>query len=113
MFAKNTFRYITNSSILALSFNAAEKIEWLEISHTGNICGKALVLLRAFKSLIPGEVTDGGIKHLANFPNLKYVRLENLPGVRRPEEALKYLEEHLPNCEVDYADLKKDEETDE
>lgn len=57
---------------------------------------------------VSGDITDGGVKHLINFPNLKYLRLEHLPGVNRPEEAYEYLKTHLPRCQIDYVDIQKD-----
>jgi len=77
--------YIENPAMTSLTIYCKEALEWLEVSDNGN-------------------VTDRGLYELAMLPNLKYLKLENLPGVNKPKEVLVKLQQGLPNCVIDYPD---------
>lgn len=77
--------YLTDESMGHLVFNTKDRIEWLELSDNGN-------------------VTDAGVKHLRKLSKLKFLKLENLQGVRNPSEVLERLKKDLPCCEIVYND---------
>ena len=52
-----------------------------------------------------GNVTDAGVAHLKKLSKLKYLKLENLPGVKNPKKVFEKIKSDLPNCEIIYSDL--------
>ena len=51
-----------------------------------------------------GNVTDAGVAHLKKLSKLKYLKLENLPGVKNPKNVFERIKGDLPNCEIIYTD---------
>ena len=79
---------VTNPSMTSLSINCEKSLEWLEVSYNGNI-------------------TDRGLLELKLLPNLKYLKMEKLPGVQKPQKVLEELQEALPNCVIEYPDAEE------
>jgi H+-transporting ATP synthase F0 complex subunit s len=55
------------------------------------------------------DVSDSGLLSLASLQNLKTLLLYDLPEVRNKTETFATLKAALPNCEIDYKDIKKEE----
>jgi H+-transporting ATP synthase F0 complex subunit s len=53
-----------------------------------------------------GNVTDQGIKSLAQLKNLQKLRLFDLPSVNNGEECLQHLKSNLTKCDIDWSDFK-------
>lgn len=84
-------RYITDESIPRLVFITKDQLEWLEVSDNGN-------------------VTDASIVHLGKLSKLKYLKLEDLPGVTSPKDVFEKLKISLPNCEILFDNFSSSDE---
>uniref|UniRef100_A0A131XHG4 Putative atp synthase h+ transporting mitochondrial fo complex subunit s factor b n=1 Tax=Hyalomma excavatum TaxID=257692 RepID=A0A131XHG4_9ACAR len=107
----------TDSSIMEIGFpylKGLNHLRSINLTRCNYLEDQALQMLQLRKDSLEevrviscGNVTDCGVKSLAELTKLQYVELFDLPGVRDRQGVLKHFEEMLPTCKVDFPDVNE------
>uniref|UniRef100_A0A023FNL8 Putative atp synthase subunit s mitochondrial n=1 Tax=Amblyomma cajennense TaxID=34607 RepID=A0A023FNL8_AMBCJ len=104
----------TDSSIMEIGFPYLKDLTHLKainLTRCHYLADKALRMLQLRKDSLEkvqvvscGNVTDVGVKSLAELTKLRYLKLFDLPEVRDREAVLKHFKDLLPTCKVEFPD---------
>ncbi|XP_075555989.1 ATP synthase subunit s, mitochondrial isoform X1 [Dermacentor variabilis] len=107
----------TDSSIMEIGFPYLKELTLLKsinLTRCNFLGDKALQMLQLRKDSLEkvhviscGNVTDAGVKSLAELTKLHYLELFDLPGVRDREAVLEHFNQLLPTCKVDFPDVNE------